>query len=192
MPAPRVLAFAGSLRRGSWNKKLLRVAAEHLRAAGVETTELGLEEFQLPIFDQDYEDAAGLPEHARRLKQLFLSHQGLLLACPEYNSSITAVLKNTIDWVSRPAPGEAALACYEGKVALLLSASPGALGGLRGLVTVRSILSSIKVLVLPDQYALSRAHEAFDDQGRLRDAKADQAVQGACAALARTLGRLHP
>mgnify|MGYP001192676617 CR=1 FL=1 len=188
----RVLAFAGSLRRGSWNKKLCSVAAGHLRAAGAEVTEIALEDFPLPVYDQDLEDAQGLPEQARRLKELFLAHQGLLLACPEYNSSITAALKNAIDWVSRPAPGEGALACFEGKTALLLAASPGALGGLRGLVTVRSILSSIKVLVLPDQYALSRAHEAFDEEGRLRDPKADKIVSGLCAGLAGTLRKLHP
>lgn len=191
MAAPRVLAFAGSLRKGSFNKSLCKVAAAHVRAAGVEVTEIALEDYPLPIYDQDLEDSQGLPAQARRLKDLFLAHQGLLLACPEYNSSITAALKNAIDWVSRPVQGEPALNCFDGKLALLLSASPGALGGLRGLVTVRSILSNIKVLVLPDQYALSRAHEAFDEQGHLRDPKADQLVAGLARGLAGTLQKLH-
>lgn len=191
MSAPRVLALAGSLRRASWNRKLVAAAARHVRAAGVEVTEVELRDFELPVYDQDHEDLHGLPEGARRLKALFREHEGLLLGCPEYNSSITAALKNALDWVSRPADGEPPLACFDGKLALLLAASPGALGGLRGLTTVRSILSNVKVLVLPGQFALSKAHEAFGPDGRLVDAKGDAVVQGLCADLARTLGKLH-
>lgn len=187
----KVLAFSGATRRGSLNTKLMRVAAAHARAAGVEVTEVDLKDFALPLYDGDDEEQHGLPEGCKRLKKVFLEHQGLLIAAPEYNSSITGVLKNAIDWVSRPAPGEANLGCFDGKVALLLAASPGALGGLRGLVAVRSILSNIKVLVLPDQYALSKAHEAFDDQGKLKDAKADGIVKGLAATLATTVNKLH-
>lgn len=191
MSAPRVLALAGSLRRASWNRKLVAAAARHVRAAGVEVTEVELRDFELPVYDQDHEDLHGLPEGARRLKALFREHEGLLLGCPEYNSSITAALKNALDWVSRPVDGEPPLACFDGKLALLLAASPGALGGLRGLTTVRSILSNVKVLVLPGQFALSKAHEAFAPDGRLVDPKSDAVVQGLCADLARTLGKLH-
>src|SRR5512146_1538648 len=136
--AVKILAFAGALRRGSYNKKLIRVAAEGARKAGAEVTLIDLKDFVLPIYDGDLENSAGLPADGRRLKDLFLAHDALLISAPEYNSSISAVLKNTIDWISRPVPGEAPLNCFEGKVAALLSASPGALGGLRGLVTVRS------------------------------------------------------
>ena len=175
---PKILAFAGSLRVGSYNKKLVRVAADAARAAGAEVTLIDLRDFPLPVFDEDLEKADGLHPNARKLKDLFLAHHGLLLSCPEYNSSITAALKNALDWVSRPVPGEAPLGAFEGKVAALISASPGALGGLRGLVTVRSILGNIRVTVLPDQLALIKAHEAFDEHDKLRDARQQAAVEG--------------
>lgn len=122
----KILAFAGSLRRESYNKKLVRVAAAGRGAAGAEVTELDLRDLPLPVFDEDLETAEGLPANGRRLKDLLLAHQGLLISAPEYNSSIPAVLKNAIDWASRPVPGEAPLACFVGKVASLTAASPGA------------------------------------------------------------------
>src|SRR5579871_4657829 len=165
MPGPKILAFAGSTRSESYNKKLVRTAADAARSAGADVTLLDLRDFAMPIYDGDLEAREGLPENARKFKAQMLAHQGLLLSCPEYNSSITAVLKNTIDWASRPLPGEAPLACFTGKVAALLAASPGSLGGLRGLVSVRSILGNIGVLVLPDQVAIVKAHEAFEADG---------------------------
>jgi len=188
---PKVLAFAGSLRKGSYNKKLARVAADAVAATGVEVTVIDLADYPLPVYDGDLEEAEGLPESAVKLKELFLDHEGLLLCCPEYNSSITAALKNAIDWVSRPREGEAPLACFDGKVALLLAASPGGLGGLRGLVTVRSILGNIKVLVLPGQLAISKAHEAFAEDGSLKDAGQAEKVAGLARDLAETVTRLH-
>src|SRR5919198_2770214 len=106
MPAPKILAFAGSTRTESFNKKLVRVAVAGARAAGAEVTLIDLRDFPMPLYDGDLEAKEGLPANARKVKDLFLAHQGLLLSCPEYNSSITGVLKNTIDWVSRQAPGE--------------------------------------------------------------------------------------
>ena len=126
---PRILAFAGSLRRESFNKKLVPIAAKAARDAGAEVTLIDLKDFPLPLFDQDLEAEQGMPENGKKLKQLFIDHDGLLIASPEYNSSITAVLKNAIDWVSRPAPGEASLVAFRSKVSTLMSASPGALGG---------------------------------------------------------------
>ena len=150
----KILAFAGSTRRDSWNKKLLHIAIQSARSAGAQVTLIDLKDFPLPLYDGDLEATAGVPENALKLKELFKSHQGLLLACPEYNSSITAVLKNTLDWVSRPVPDEPPLAAFKGKVVTLISASPGALGGLRGLVHVRAILGNIGCIVLPDQQAV--------------------------------------
>lgn len=190
MPSPKILAFAGSTRSDSWNKKLIKVAAEGARAAGAEVTLIDLRDFPLPLFDQDLE-AAGFPEVARKLKQLFLQHQGLLISSPEYNSSISGVLKNAIDWVSRPEPGEASLACFTDKVAGLVSASIGALGGLRGLVHLRAILGNIKVLVLPDQVAVSKAQEAFNPDGSLKDAKQAASVQKVGKLLAETIAKLR-
>lgn len=188
---PKILAFAGSTRVESFNKKLVRIAIEGARKAGAEVTAIDLRDFTLPVFDEDLESNSGLPENARKLKELFLKHQGLLISAPEYNSSITGVLKNTIDWVSRPASGEASLAAFVGKVAGLMSASPGALGGLRGLVHVRAILGNIKVLVLPEQVSIPRADEAFDEHGQLKDAAHQESVQKIGAVLARTIARLN-
>ena len=190
MSVPRILAFAGSLRKDSYNKKLIQIAVQGAHRAGAHVTLIDLKDYPLPIFDEDLEKASGLPDNAKKLKALFLEHDGLLLSAPEYNSSITAVLKNTIDWVSRPVPGEPALACYLGKVATLMSASPGALGGLRGLVHVRSILGNINVIVLPDQLAISRAFEAFAEDGSLKDAKQQAGVEGLGKTLADFLRKL--
>ncbi len=190
MPNPRILAFAGSTRKESYNHRLLLVAAEGARTAGADVTVLNLKDYPLPLFDQDIEQEQGTPENASKLKQLFLDHDGLLVSSPEYNSSITPLLKNTIDWVSRPAEGEPMLVAYQGKVAALMAASPGGLGGLRGLVHVRSILSSIGVIVLPDQIAVSRAFEAFDDDGQLKDEKQQARVQGLGESVANMLSKL--
>ena len=156
---PRIVALGGSLRKESYNKKLVQIAARAAREAGAEGTYIELRDYPMPVFDEDLEKAEGLPDSAKKLKQVFIDHDGFLWSCPEYNSSITAVLKNTIDWVSRPVAGETPLRGFKGKTAALMSASPGALGGLRGLVTVRSILSSIGVLVLPTQVAVTAPPE---------------------------------
>ncbi len=191
MPAPKILAFAGSTRTGSYNKKLVHLAATAARGAGAEVTLIDLRDYPMPLFDEDLEAAEGMPAPAQKLKELFLSHNGLLLSCPEYNSSISAVLKNSIDWVSRKGPGPLAEWPFTGKVAALLAASPGALGGLRGLVTVRSILSNIDVLVLPDQLAISRAFEAFTPEGALKDAKQQATVEGVATKLVQMVRKLH-
>ena len=180
---PRILAFAGSLRRESFNKKLVPIAAKAARGAGAEVTLIDLKDFPLPLFDQDLEAEQGMPDNGKKHKQLYVDHDGLLIASPEYNSSITAVLKNAIDWVSRPAPGEPSLVAFRGKVATLMSASPGALGRLRGLVHVRSILGNIGVVVLPDQIAVAKAHEAFQPDGSLKDPKQQSGIE----ALGKTL-----
>jgi chromate reductase, NAD(P)H dehydrogenase (quinone) len=191
MPTPKILAFAGSLRVDSFNKKMIRIAAEGARKAGAHVTLIDLRDYPLPVFDEDLE-RQGFPENATKLKELFKSHQGLLIAAPEYNSSITAVLKNTIDWVSRPVPNEAPLAGFAGKAAVIMAASPGQLGGLRGLVTVRSILGNIKVTMLPDQIAIPKAHEAFDAAGALKDPKLQETVSQLGATLSGFLAKLNP
>ncbi|HKQ49446.1 MAG TPA: NAD(P)H-dependent oxidoreductase [Phycisphaerae bacterium] len=187
---PRILAFAGSTRKDSFNKKLVKIAAEAARSAGAEVTVIDLRDLPLPLYDGDLEAAEGLPANAKKLKDMFLAHQGLLISSPEYNSSISGVLKNAIDWVSRPAPGEGSLACFEGKVAALMSASPGALGGLRGLVHLRAILGNIKVLVIPEQVAVSKAIDAFNSDGSLKDSKQQSAVEGLGIKLAGLLSKL--
>lgn len=186
----RILGFSGSLRAGSFNSKLVAVALNGAKAAGADVRQVNLRDYPLPVFDEDIESQSGAPENAKKLKELMKAHHGFLVACPEYNSSITAALKNMFDWVSRPAPGEKSLECFSGKVYGLLAASPGALGGLRGLVTVRSILSNIGVIVLPDQVAVSKAHEAFESAGQLKDAAMQKRVEELGAAVAKTAAKL--
>jgi len=188
---PRILAFAGSTRRESFNKKLLQHAVKGAREAGADVTLIDLKDFPLPLFDQDLEAEHGMPENGAKLKKLFVDHHGLLISAPEYNSSITAVLKNAFDWVSRPAPGEPGLVAFTGKVATLMSASPGALGGLRGLVHVRSILGNIGTIVLPQQIAVPKAHEAFQPDGSLADAKQQASVETLGKTLASFLMQLR-
>ena len=188
---PKILAFAGSTRTDSFNKKLVKIAAAGARAAGAEVTPLDLRDLPMPLYDGDAETKDGIPPNAQTFKELMLGHQGLLISAPEYNSGITGVLKNAIDWASRSAPGEAPLACFVGKTAALMSASPGALGGLRGLVHVRSILGNIHVLVLPDQVAVPRAHEAFNPDGTLKDSKQQASIETLGRTLADILVKLH-
>ena len=192
MSTPKIAAFAGSLRAGSFNKKLLTLAADAARAAGAEVTIIDLRELALPLFDEDLEAASGLPEGAKKLKALLRASDGFLIASPEYNSSVTGALKNAIDWASRSeADGEPPLAAYRGKAAALFSASPGALGGLRGLVTLRSILGNIGVIVAPDQVCIGAAHEAFDDAGQLKDARKVKQVTALAQGLVEILRKLR-
>lgn len=190
MTVPKILAFAGSARANSFNKKLVKIAAEGARAAGAEVTYLDFRDLPLPLYDQDLEASEGLPENVMKLKSLMKAHQGFLIACPEYNSSITPLLKNAIDWASRPEPEEPGLACFRDKVAVLMSASPGALGGLRGLRHVREILSNIGVLVLPNQKAIGQAHQIFDESGNLMDEKQQTEILGLGKQLAVILQKL--
>jgi chromate reductase len=185
----KVLGISGSLRAGSFNSMLVKCALEGARAAGAEATYADLRSFALPVFDEDLEKQ-GTPDGAKRLKELMKSHHAILIASPEYNSSVTAALKNAIDWATRPAAGEAPLAAFSGKVAGLLAASPGALGGLRGLVHLRAILGNIGVIVLPEQVAVMKAHEAFDAAGEIKDAKQRDTVRALGARAAAVAGKL--
>jgi chromate reductase, NAD(P)H dehydrogenase (quinone) len=172
----KILAFAGSLRKGSYNKMLIHIAVAAAEEAGADIQLIDLADYPMPIYDQDIEDKEGIPPNGLKIKKMMIESHGFLIASPEYNSSISGVLKNTIDWASRPQPGEPSLVAFKGKSAALISASPGALGGLRGLVILRSLLSNIFVTVLPEQVTIPTAHEAFDAQGQLLDPKKKEQV----------------
>ncbi|MBI4752523.1 MAG: NAD(P)H-dependent oxidoreductase [Acidobacteria bacterium] len=187
---PKILAFAGSARKDSVNKKLVAIAAHGATSAGADVTLIDLRDFPMPIYDGDLEGDQGLPENVLKLKALMKQHDGFLIASPEYNSSIAPLLKNTIDWVSRPSQGEPMLAAFTGKVAGLMSASPGGLGGLRGLVHIRMILGNIGVIVIPDQVAVPGAFGAFDENGQLTDAKQQASVERIGSAVAELLRKL--
>jgi chromate reductase len=134
--------------------------------------------FRSPLYHGDLEASEGVPAEARRLRQLVAGHQGLMISSPEYNASIPAPLKNALDWVSRPVEGQNGLAAYQGKVAALMSASPGAYGGLRGLVHLRQVLQAVGVLVLSEQVAIGRANEQFDAAGNLIDQRLAASLTG--------------
>ena len=185
MSTAKILAFAGSTRAGSYNKKLVKIAADGARQAGAEVALIDLRDFPMPLFDGDLEEASGLPEHARRLKELMISHHALLLSTPEYNGSITGVLKNAIDWVSRQeADDEPPLVAFRGKAGALVSASPGGFGASRSLAQVRTILTQLGQYIIPQQVSISRAHEAFDDTGALKEANSQKSVLEIGASLA--------
>ena len=187
---PKILAFAGSTRVDSFNKKLVKIAVSGARASGAKVTFLDLRDLPMPLYDGDLEIQQGLSDNVKKFRALLMGHDGLLISAPEYNSGISGVLKNAIDWASRPLPGETPLACFIGKVAVIMSASPGVLGGLRGLVQVRSILSNIQVLVLPQQMAIPKADEAFNADGTLKDVKQQVAIEALGRSLAEILIKL--
>lgn len=188
---PHILAFGGSLRHNSFNQKIAALAAEGAREAGAKVTVIELRDFRMPIFDQDLEAASGMPAEAKKLKELFLKSDGLIIASPEYNSSVTAALKNAIDWVSRAeSDDEPPIAALAGKSAVILSTSPGGLGGLRGLVHLRSILGNLGIVVLPDQIAIPSAYEAIKTDGSLNDPKQSEKVKQLGAKLANHLKKL--
>ena len=191
MKRPKILAFAGATRTESWNKKLIRVAVQAAKTAGGEVTLIDLRDYPMPLYDGDLERSDGLPHNARELKGLMVATDAFLLSCPEYNSSISGVLKNTIDWISRPQPDEPRYVAFKGKVAGLLAASPGNLGGVRGLFTVRQVLTNVGVLVLPTQFALAHAASAFHDDGTLKEDGHRAAVAAVVAEVLVVTARLN-
>ncbi len=177
----QLLVFAGSTRAQSWNRKLARVVAGMAQAGGAAVTHLELADFDLPLYNADLE-ARGTPAAAVRLKEIFHAHPAWIICSPEYNASYTALLKNTLDWVSSPVKDHPEWSSgtrpFAGKVVGLLSASPGALGGLRSLEHLAPLLRNLQCWVAPDQFAVSRAHEAFTAEGQLAS-EASQARVGA-------------
>ena len=165
----RVAIISGSLREGSYNTSLVRFVGQYISSGNaVEIDEISLAQLDLPMFSEDLE-SSHFPESALELKKRLIAANAFLIASPEYNGSLSGALKNAIDWASRPRPNEAQLACFKGKVCGLLAASPGAIGGLRGIRHVRQILTQIQMHVVPQEFALGKAHEAFDDSGNLKE-----------------------
>lgn len=164
----KLLAFDGSGRNGSVNHKLLNNVADEAKAAGIEVTVIDLSNYNLPLYNGDLEFDDGLPPAGHELKELFKSHDGFLIASPEYNGSFTPMLKNVIDWVSRPVKGEPPLNSFKGKIAGIMSATPGKLGGLRGMIQLNTLLFGVGTLVLPEIVSVSFSNEAFDDAGKLK------------------------
>jgi chromate reductase len=188
-----LLFFAGSSRTASYNKKLARLGAMIADANGVPSTFADLGDYPMPMYNGDLEAADGPPENARKFKALMQAHSGIFIASPEYNASIAPLLKNALDWISHTREeGEAPLQMFKTRVFALGSASPGGMGGLRSLITVRTVLElGLGALVLPDQFAVPRAAEAFDEQGHLKNKEAQESFKTLIQKLARAAHVLH-
>ncbi|MGZ8162616.1 MAG: NADPH-dependent FMN reductase [Methylobacter sp.] len=187
---PKILAFSGSARKDSYNQLLVRIAASGAEKSGMDVSVISLANFPMPIFNQDLESAEGMPQKARQFKQLLIDHDGFLIASPEYNSAFSPLLKNAIDWASRRQDSEPPLLAFRGKIAVIMAASPGALGGLRGLVFLRMLLGNIGVTVLATQQTISHADNAFHADGSLIDQQKQELIINLGSELADTLGKL--
>lgn len=185
----KLVAFAGSVRKESFNRKLVRIAAAGAEKAGAEVEILELAEYPMPLMNEDLEAEKGLPEAALRFKRKLLEADGFIIAAPEYNSSMTPLLKNALDWASRSeSKEEKPLSAYRGKTAVLMSASPGSLGGMRGLVPLRMMLGELGVTVIPLYRCISKAEGAFAEDGSLKNMRVHKAVMKLGKALALTTG----
>jgi chromate reductase, NAD(P)H dehydrogenase (quinone) len=176
---PQVLVFAGSTRSDSVNRKLARVAAKQLKEMGIPATLVQLRDYPMPIYDGDFEAEGGIPAEVTTFQELMRVHDALVIASPEFNGSFSALLKNLVDWVSRPVAGEGPTALFRGKIAALLSASPGRGGGKRGLRHLRELLEMIGVTVIASQLTVGNSSEAFNEDSELakeQDQKNLQAV----------------
>jgi len=174
MSPPKILVFAGSIRTGSYNARLAALAAKELTLIGADVTRISLEDYPMPIYDGNNETASGVPSNARNLKQMLEAHQGVFIASPEYNASITPLLKNTIDWISRVRErGEPPLAAFKGRVFALGGASDSAYGAMRSLMALRQVLElGCGAMVIPEQITVFRASEAFDEMDSLKEERA--------------------
>src|SRR5205085_11956536 len=169
MSALKILVIPGSLRSGSLNARLAATAAHELAQSGVEVTRISLSDFPLPIYDGDLQARSGVPKNAVNLKRMIGAHHGVLIVTPEYNSSVPALVKNTIDWVSRVQdPHESRGQVFRERAFAIAAASGGRLGGTRALAALRLILSACHASVIPNQLALSYAEGAYDDTDRLK------------------------
>jgi chromate reductase, NAD(P)H dehydrogenase (quinone) len=183
---PRILAFSGSARRESFNKKLLAVVVAAARAAGGEVTLIDLTDLPMPLFNGDLEDAEGMPANAQKLVDLITQHTALLIASPEYNSQMTPLLKNTIDWCTRADENP-----FTGKVAAVVSASPGMFGGVRSMTLARQLLTHLGCHVIPVQCVLPHADKAFDEKGALKEERSRKTAQSVATELIRVTSKLN-
>jgi NAD(P)H-dependent FMN reductase len=190
--AVRVLALSGSARKGSLNQKLLNVAVQGALAAGAEVTVVSLSDYPLPFFDSELEREQGVPAHALSLQKLFSEHDALLVASPDYNGGYTALLKNAIDWMSRPTTEKVSgLALFANKASAVISASPGPMGGIRSMLAMRGVLEKLGAMLIPQTFTLGVAHQAFGENDQLSNPQVESEVKAIGAALVRFSGALR-
>ena len=168
---PKLLFFAGSVRKDSVNKKLAHNAYEIAKATGATVTFLDLKDYPMPLYDQDLEEATGLPKNAAALKKIFAAHDGVFIASPEYNGFFTPLLKNVLDWISRPSGKDIGpMEAYKNKVVAIGAASPGPGAGRRNLEALRKLLENLGAKVTTEQIPVAKAYDKFDKDGHLTDA----------------------
>lgn len=192
--APSILFFAGSARKASHNKRLAKLGARMAEANGIHAEFADLADYPMPLYDGDLEAAEGPPETARQFKTMMLRHSGIFIASPEYNASFSPLLKNALDWISHIRDAdEAPMHVFRSRVFALGSASPGGMGGLRGLLQIRQVLEvGIGALVIPEQFAVPRAHEAYDADGHLKNKDQQEQFKTVLQKLARAAVIFHP
>jgi chromate reductase, NAD(P)H dehydrogenase (quinone) len=173
MPTPKILVIPGSLRGASYNVRLAALATKELTLAEADVTRISLADYPLPIYDADLAAQSGPPFNALKLKQILATHRGVFIASPEYNASITPLLKNAIDWISTVRePGEAQLAVFQNRAFALGGCSPGRSGAMQSLLALRQVLAvGCRALVIPEQVTVPNAEQAFDDMDQLTDAR---------------------
>ncbi len=187
---PKILAFAGSLRERSLNKRVLKAAIRGAESAGAEVTYVDLRDYPMPIYNPDDQEQNGFDANALRFQGLLTRHDGLMIASPEYNGSLPAALKNAIDWASRPSGRYERDTVFKGKVAAMMTASPGSFGGVRSLSHLRGVLTSVGVLVLPQEVAVPFAEDKFDGE-LLTDERVRGVLEGLGASLVEMLRKTH-
>ena len=190
MSDPKVLAFAGSIRKGSYNKRLAKVALLAAEKAGAQTTFIDLHDYQMPLYCEDYEAEHGKPESVSKFQELLKSHNGFLIASPEYNSSLTGILKNAIDWSTRPNVGEHWDTCWRGKIAGVLCAASG-LGGRCGLYHLKTILGTYGTYVLPKHLIVGHCKTYLTNDECVQDDKIQQQIEAIATELIRVIRGLH-
>jgi NAD(P)H-dependent FMN reductase len=188
MPFPKILVLAGSIRSRSHNQRLAALAAKELTLIDAEVSHVSLQDYALPLYDADTDMISGPPPDAVKLKRMFCAHQGIFIASPEYNASISPLLKNVVDWVSRVRErSDQPYAAFRGRIFAIGAASTDAFGGLRGLLTLRQVLElGCGALVLPEQVAVANAEHAFDDMDNLKDMHNAAALKALARRLADT------
>jgi len=191
MNTPKILAFAGSTRKDSVNKRLAKVALFAAEKAGAKTTFIDLHEYNMPLYCGDLLAEHGMPDGVIAFKEMLKNHNGFLITSPEYNGSLTGTLKNAIDWATIKADGEERMACWNGKIAGLLSASPGGLGGIRGLHHLRTILAGIGTFVLPNHLAVGNSTTNLQNDEQITDEKLQQQVENLSIEMVRVIRGLH-
>lgn len=181
---PRILVFAGSMRTGAYSGKTADIAQKELALQGAEVTRISLADYPLPIMNEDLEAEEGIPENAVALARLFVAHDAILIATPEYNGSIPPLLKNTIDWISRVhSDGGKPLRPYPGRLVALCSSSNGHFAGIRSANHLRAVLSHIQMEVISPQVSVPNGSEAFDENGEFKEERLRKGMERLCRAL---------